>query len=141
MKIVLKKLTTPLFVLKQGFDGLSRRLYMFIAMSLTGLFSMMPGWAIAGVGTIGDVGNRAGDQSTGLTSGALRIAGFLGFVMVIIAIVKGRSAKQQGEGIGVYVGMGILGALLLAVPTLVSIFNVTLLGTDASQDMQGQIIQ
>ena len=91
--------------------------------------------------TIGDVGSNAGDQSSGLTSGALRIAGFVGIVMVIIAFVKGRTARQQGESIGGYVALGIVGALLFAVPTVISIVNVSLIGSDASQTIQGQIIQ
>jgi len=90
--------------------------------------------------TLGDVGNNAGDNASGLTNGALLLAGFVGVVMVIIAFVKGRSARQQGEGIGGAVGLGLLGALLLAVPTIISIVNNSLLGSDASSTMQGQII-
>ena len=90
--------------------------------------------------TLGDVGNNAGANAAGLTNGALLLAGFVGVVLVIIGFIKGRSARQQGESIGSAVGMAIIGALLLAIPTIISIFNTSLLGSDASSSMQGQII-
>lgn len=95
--------------------------------------------ASAGI-TLGDVGNNAGDNAAGLTNGAMLLSGFVGLVMVVIAFVKGRTAKQQGEGIGTYVGMAFIGALLLSIPTVISIFNNTVLGDDASSAMQSKII-
>lgn len=91
--------------------------------------------------TIGDLGNNAGDQTTGLTSGALRLFGFIGIVMVGIAFMKGRTAKQNGESIGGYITMGIIGGIMLSIVTIISIVNVSLIGSDASSTIQGQIIQ
>lgn len=125
---------------KRGYDDIGRRAHIALITGLSALVTAVPELAHA-TPTIGDVGNNAGDQSSGLTSGALRLAGFAGIVLVIIAFVKGRNAKQQGESIGTYIGMGIVGALLLAIPVIISIVNVSLIGTDASTTIQGQIIQ
>lgn len=123
--------------IKTGYDHLGRKV--FVSASTT-VAMFAPTLASAGV-TIGDVGTNVGDQSSGLTSGALRIAGFVGIVLVAISLIKGRSAKQQGESIGSYVGMFLVGALLLAIPTLITIANVSLIGSDSSSTIQGQIIQ
>jgi hypothetical protein len=123
-----------------GYGDIGRKAHISMMLALGALVTSMPELAHA-TPSIGDVGSNAGDQSSGLTSGALRLAGFAGIVLVIIAFVKGRNAKQQGESIGTYIGMGIVGALLLAIPVIISIVNVSLIGTDASQTIQGQIIQ
>tara|TARA_R110002072_G_scaffold301723_1_gene482167 strand:- start:23057 stop:23470 length:414 start_codon:yes stop_codon:yes gene_type:complete len=123
--------------IKEGYENVGRRAHIAF---ITGLGMLSSEMALA-TPTIGQIGTNAGDQSTGLTSGALRLAGFVGIVMVIIAFVKGRNAKQQGEGIGTYIGMGILGALLLSVPIIIAIVNTSLIGSDASATMQGKIIQ
>lgn len=129
-----------------GFIGRIQKSYTSVCQKasvalLTGVSASGSNLALAAGGvTLGSVGTNAGNNATGLTSGALLIAGFVGVVMVIIAFVKGRSAKQQGEGIGSYVAMAALGALLLAVPTVISIINNSVIGSDASSGMQGQII-
>jgi len=91
--------------------------------------------------TIGEVAGNLGDQSVGLTGAAIRIFGFIGIAMVGIAFIKGRTAKQQGEGIGSYVMMGMIGAVLLSIVTIVSVVNQSAFNTDASATVQGQIIQ
>jgi hypothetical protein len=123
------------------YDDMGRKAHISMMLALGAVLTTFPELSHAQTPSLGDVGKNAGDQSSGLTSGALRLAGFVGIVMVIIAFVKGRNAKQQGESIGAYVGMGIVGALLLAVPVIISIVNVSFLGSDASQTIQGQIIQ
>jgi len=123
-----------------GYGDMGRKAHISMMLALGALVTSMPELAHA-TPSLGDVGNNAGDQATGMTSGALRLAGFVGILLVIIAFVKGRNAKQQGEGIGAYIAMGIVGSLLLAVPVIISIMNVSFLGTDASQTIQGQIIQ
>lgn len=125
---------------KRGYDDISRRAHIALITGLSVLVTAVPELAHA-TPTIGEVGKNAGDQSSGLTSGALRLAGFAGIVLVIVAFIKGKNAKQQGESIGTYIGMGIVGALLLAVPVIISIVNLSLIGTDASTTIQGQIIQ
>jgi hypothetical protein len=125
---------------KRGYEHIGQRAHIALLTSLSVLATAVPELAHA-TPTIGDIGNNAGDQTSGLTSGALRVAGFVGIVLVIIAFIKGRNAKQQGESIGTYIGMGIVGALLLSVPIIISIVNQSLLGSDASSTIQGQIIQ
>jgi len=140
----MKELLTPSKELaknvKRSYDDICRRAHIAVLTGFSLLVGAVPELAHA-TPTIGDVGSNAGDQSSGLTSGALRLAGFAGIVLVIIAFVKGRNAKQQGESIGTYIGMGIAGALLLSIPIIISIVNVSLVGSDASQSIQGQIIQ
>ncbi|MFA0809416.1 DUF6750 family protein [Microbulbifer epialgicus] len=126
--------------LKQGYDDLGRRAHIGLMMLMIPVLSLTSDLSHA-TPTIGDLGNNTGDQTTGLTSGALRIAAFVGICFMIVAFVKGRTAKSQGESIGGYITMGIIGALLFAIPTIISIVNVSLIGSDASQGLQGQIIQ
>lgn len=110
-------------------------------LTVTGMiFSAFPELAEA-TPTIGDLGNNVGDQTTGLSSGAIRLFGFVGLVMVGVAFMKGRTAKSQGESIGGYIAMGIIGAILFSIVTIVSIVNVSVIGSDASTTVQGQIIQ
>lgn len=116
------------------------RVHIALVMAISAAVTAVPELAYA-TPTIGDLGSNAGDQSTGLTSGALRIAGFAGIICVIIAFLKGRNARQQGESIGGYITLGIVGALLFAIPTVISIVNTSLIGSDASSTIQGQIIE
>lgn len=102
--------------------------------------AIVPASAFAADQNIGQVAKEMGSNASGLAEGALSLAAFVGVVMVIIALVKGRNAKQQGESVGSYVAMGLIGALLFSVPTLISIFTMSSIGSDTSQGMQGSVI-
>lgn len=141
MKQLLTSLKKVALKAIQGYDDLCRKAHITRMMVLGMLVSASPELSYATTPTIGDVGDNAGNQAAGLTSGLLRLAGFIGLSMVVLAFVKGRTAKQQGESIGGFVALGIIGALLLSIPIVVSIVNVSLLGSDASTTIQGQIIK
>lgn len=81
---------------------------------------------------LGSVGTTIGSNAAGMAEGAGKIAAFIGLVMVIIGLIKGRSAKEQNEDIGKYVAMVAIGALMFAVPTVITIFNQTVIGADGS---------
>jgi len=125
----------------KGFVYYCQKIDVTIRAFLVSLF-FIPGAALASGGnqSLGDVGQRSGDSAVGLTGGALMLFGFVGVVFVAIALMKGRQAKQQGESVGTYVGMGVVGACLFSISIIISIINYTAFGVDASQDVQGQII-
>jgi len=125
---------------KTSYDNFGRRAHITIVSGIGLIVGGTSGLANAGL-TAGDIGNNLGDQTVGMSSGALRLFGFVGLCFVGIALMKGRDAKKQGESVGTYVGMGIVGAVLLSISAIITMVNLSLLGTDASQTIQGQIIQ
>lgn len=140
----MNKLLTPVKKLaadvNEGYNYAARRGYVAILAGVGMLASAVPQVASAAA-TVGDLGNNVGDNSGGVTSGLLRFAGVVGFIFVIMGLVKVVNARKQGEGYGAPIGMLFIGAFLLSIPTLVSIMNTSVIGTDASQTVQGQIIQ
>lgn len=115
---------------KQGYDTGCQKLHTKASVLVVAAASSMSATsANAAVTDLGSMGTRAGSQGTGLTTGALQIAAFIGVVMFITALIKGRSARDQNESIGKYVAMGIVGAFMFAIPVLIGIFNNSLLGT------------
>lgn len=89
----------------------------------------LPTSANAAVGDLGTMGQKMGSQGAGLTTGALQVAGFVGVVMVIVGLIKVRSAKDQNEPATKYVTMVAIGALMFAIPVVISIFNTSIIGT------------
>ena len=140
----MNKLLTPVKKLaadvNEGYNYAARRSYVAVLAGVGMLASAVPQLSSAAT-TVGDMGNNVGDNSGGVTSGLLRAAGVIGFFMVVVGVIKIVNARKQQEGYGASIGMLFAGAFLLSIPTLVSIFNTSVLGTDASQTVQGQIIQ
>lgn len=89
----------------------------------------LPSSVNAAVTDLGTMGQKAGSQGAGLTTGALQVAGFVGVVMVIVGLIKVRSAKDQNEPATKYVTMVAIGALMFAIPVVISIFNTSIIGT------------
>lgn len=89
----------------------------------------LPTSANAAVADLGSMGQKMGSQGAGLTTGALQVAGFVGVVMVIVGLIKVRSAKDQNEPATKYVTMVAIGALMFAIPVVISIFNTSIIGT------------
>ena len=140
----MKKLTNSsakaAMCIKQGYDHVGQRSYVFVKTTVAAAVAATTPSLSHAAKTIGDIGTNVGDQATGLTEGALRISGFIGIVMVIVALIKGRASQKQGDSIGTAVSMGVIGALLLAIAAIITIVNTSILGTDASAGIQGQII-
>lgn len=96
--------------------------------------------AVAAI-SIGDVGDNVGENSVGLSKAILRIFGLVGFGMAGVGLMKFKSAKQSGEGLGPPITMIVIGAGLLAIPVIIGVMSMTALGTDATTEMSGQLIQ
>jgi heme/copper-type cytochrome/quinol oxidase subunit 2 len=90
----------------------------------------------------GGVGKNVGNQMSGLTEGALKTSAFVGIVLVIIGTMKWLGARQnQEEAPKEAIKMTAVGAVLLAIPIIITIVNMSFFGTDASSDMQNAIIE
>lgn len=128
MSVLFSSLKSGLRTVQESYDNVGRRTHIGL---VTGLL-MLPAFANASGQNLGAIGTNVANSASGLTRGALNIAGFIGIILIIVAFVKGRGARQQGEGIGTYVGMAVIGAMLFAIPTVISVFSTTVFGTDSS---------
>lgn len=120
-----------------AYNGLGRKLF-------SALFMISPSIAFAagggsGVTTFGEMGTQVGSNSTGMSAGAMQTFAFIGVVFVGMGLLSGRKSQKQGDGLGPAIGMGVIGAVLLAIPLIISVANSSIFGTDASSTMQTTI--
>lgn len=97
-------------------------------------------FANGGSGTLGDSFKRGADNVPNAVLLARWIFGFIGFViagMGILAFFKKGQPPETGKNLGMILG----GALLFALPWLISTTTTSVAGSDQSAEMQDLIIE
>lgn len=95
---------------------------------------------LAGGGTIGDAAQRGADNVPAIVTFIRWLFGAIGLTLAglgILAFFKKGQPPEVGKNIGMIIG----GALLFALPWLISTSNTSLAGSDESQAIQGVIIE
>ncbi len=95
---------------------------------------------LAGGGTLGDAAQRGADNIPAIVTFFRWLFGAIGLVIAglgILAFFK----KGQPPEVGKNIGMMIAGAILFALPWLISTTNTSIAGSDESNAIQGVIIE